>query len=196
MQTLTRLLSRVARAAATTVAITTVLAAATSAHAQAAAPVDAEKQKLIDHVLALWHPENAVVMAVQRPAAEAMEKSRIAMQQAHMTPDKLDKNMKDIAVDVQKYIDTASPMAKASAQKSITSSVVPLLAQNFSNDELRQLITMLESPVKGKFEKLIPQIDQALGKKVQEDVGPEINKDIQAMTQAVGTKLRVAVSAP
>jgi hypothetical protein len=171
------------------------LATASLAHAQASAPVDAEKQKLIDQVLTLFHPENAIIMMVQRPANDAMEKSHIALQQAHLPADKIDKAMKDISVDVQKYVDTATPVAAASARKNVAPTVAPLLAQNFSVDELRQLIAMLQSPVKSKFEKLVPEMDAAIGKKVQADVGAEVNKDIGTMTQAVGTKLRIAVTA-
>ena len=178
-------------------AVVAALAFSSLAHAQASAPapIDAEKQKLIDHILTLWHPENGVVLAVQRPASETMEKAHIALQQSHMPADKVDKNMKDVSIDVQKYIDTATPIATASAKKHMATSVVPLLAQNFTNDELKQLIALLESPVKAKFEKLVPLVNTTLGKQVQDDVGPTINKDIDAMTQAVGTKLRIAVTA-
>lgn len=187
-----RTLSRAAAAVALTLAA--VAHAQSGATASAPVAIDGDKQKLIDRVLALWHPENLVVMAVQRPAAETMERSRAVLQQAHLPADKLDKAMKDIATDVQKYVDAAAPLASASAKKNVSASIVPLLAQNFSNDELRQLIAMLESPVKNKFEKLIPQFDNALGKRVQDDAGAEINKDIAAMTQAVGAKLRAATA--
>ncbi|HYP31592.1 MAG TPA: DUF2059 domain-containing protein [Burkholderiaceae bacterium] len=175
-------------------AIATLLGTASLAHAQAT-PVDADKQKLIDQILTLWHPENTVVMAAQRPATEAMEKSKIALQQARLPQAKQDAAMKDITVDVQKYVDTATPLVTSSAKKNMQTTVVPLLAQNFSVDELKQLLALLQSPVKAKFEKLIPQADQAIGRKVQDEVGPEINKNIQTMTQAVGTKLRIAVTA-
>jgi len=176
-------------------ALAALLACASLAHAQSAPAVDADKQKLIDQILTLWHPENTVVIAVQRPAAEAMEKSRIALQQARLPQPKVDAAMKDIATDVQKYVDTVTPLASSSAKKSLSTTVAPLLAQNFSVDELKQLLALLQSPVKSKFEKLIPQADQAVGRKVQDEAGPEINKNIQTMTQSVGTKLRIAVTA-
>jgi len=187
MQAFRRTLSRVACAAA--------LAVTCAAHAQTAAPaIDAEKQKLIDRILTLWHPETIAIVMVQRPATDAMEKSSIALQTAHVPKDRFDKTLKDISGDVQKYIDTATPVAQASAKKNVGPAVGPVLAQNFTADELRQLVAMLESPVKAKFEKLSPQMEHAVADKVQADIGPEINKDINAMTQAVGTKLRVAAT--
>ncbi len=163
------------------------------AHAQDAAH-DAEKQKLIDRILVLFHPENDVLMAVQRPGTETMQKSAIALQTAHVPKERIDKTMKDIATDVQKYIDTATPVAVASAKKNVGPTVGPMFAQNFTVDELRQILAMLESPVKVKFDKLLPQMEQAVGQKVQAEVGPQINRDIQVMNESAGTKLRVAAT--
>ena len=155
---------------------------------------DAEKQKLIDRILVLFHPENDVLQAVQAPGVKAMQQSSVALQTAQVPQERKDKTMKDIGADVQKYIDTTMPVAVASARKFTEPAVAPLLAQNFTTEELRQVVAMLESPVKAKFEKLVPQMESAVGQKVQADIGPQVNKNIQAMTEAVGTKLRVAVT--
>ena len=176
-------------------ALTALIGAASVAHAQAAPAIDAEKQKLIDQVIAIWHPENSVLLAAQRPAAQAMEQSRIALQQKQLPQPKLEAALKDIAVDAQKYVDTINPLIATSARKAMPSTVVPLLAQTFTTDELKQLLALLQSPVKSKFEKILPQADQALGKKVQDDIGAEINKDIQTMNQSAGLKLRAAATA-
>ncbi|MCK9687243.1 hypothetical protein [Scleromatobacter humisilvae] len=177
-------------------AVVLTIGALSAAHAQTAAlpAPDPEKQKLIDRILAKVHPENGVLQATQRPAVEAMQKSMIALQTAHVTKERLDKTMKDISVDVQKYVDTATPIVTASAKKYTNQTVGPILAQNLSVDELRQLATFLESPAHEKFDKLVPQLETAIGQKVQADVAAEIDKDIKAMTEAVGTKLRIAAT--
>ena len=183
-------------------AVAAALSVACAAHAQtkAAAPAnlpapDAEKQKAIDRILANVHPENGVIQALQRPAVEAMQKSMIAMQTQHVPKERMDKAMKDIAADVQHYVEISTPVVTASAKKLTNQTVGPLLAQNFSADELRQLAAIFESPVKAKFDKLIPQLEVAVGDKVTADVGPAINKNIQALTESVGTKLRIATTA-
>jgi len=183
-------------------AVAAALSVAGAAHAQtkAAAPAnlpapDAEKQKAIDRILANVHPENGVIQALQRPAIEAMQKSMIAMQTQHVPKERMDKAMKDIAADVQHYVEISTPVVTASAKKLTNQTVGPLLAQNFSADELRQLAAIFESPVKAKFDKLIPQLEIAVGDKVTADVGPAINKNIQALTESVGTKLRIATTA-
>jgi len=68
--------------------------------------------------------------------------------------------------------------------------------QNFSDDELRQLIALLESPLKKKFEQLVPQFERAFGEKVAAESRAAIDPKLQAMTQAVGLKLRAASIAP
>jgi len=183
-------------------ALAAALSVACAAHAQtkAAAPAnlpapDAEKQKAIDRILANVHPENGVINALQRPAIEAMQKSMIAMQTQHVPKERMDKAMKEIAADVQHYVEISTPVVTASARKLTNQAVGPILAQNFSADELRQLAAIYESPVKAKFDKLIPQLEAAVGDKVTAEVAPAINKNIQALTESVGTKLRIATTA-
>ncbi len=187
-------------------AVVLTLGALSAAHAQAAAAKpaapaaalpapDPEKQKLIDRILAKVHPENGILQAVQRPAVDAMQKSMIAMQTAHVPKERMDKTMKEIGVEVQKYVDTATPIVTASARKYTNQTVGPILAQNLSTDELRQLAVYFESSAHEKFDKLVPQLETTIGQKVQADVSAEIDKDIQAMTESVGTKLRIAATA-
>jgi len=103
--------------------------------------------------------------------------------------------MKEIAADVQHYVEISTPVVTASARKVTNQTVGPILAQNFTADELRQLAAIFESPVKARFDKLIPQLETAVGDKVTADVAPAINKNIQALTESVGTKLRIATTA-
>lgn len=169
------------------------LAAAGTAAAQSAPGT--EKQKLVDKVLALWHLEDTAVVMVQRPAAEAMQQARIALQ-GRVSAAKQEATLHEITADLQKYVDEATPIAKAAALRIKAPTVGPLLAQNFSEEELRQLIALLESPVKKKFEQLLPQFERSFGEKVAADCRPAIDPKLHAMTEAVGLKLRAASMAP
>ena len=175
------------------------LAATFAAHAQGAAPAalpapDAEKQKVIDRILAVFHPENGILQLVQRQGLDAMQQSNIALTTAHVSAEHKEKAMKDIGTDVQKYIDTTMPVAIASAKKNTNAAVGPILAQNFTAEELRQIAALLESPLKQKFEKLVPQMETAVAQKVQADISPQVNANVKTMTEAVGTKLRIAAT--
>jgi hypothetical protein len=199
MNALLRTLSPLALAAALALSPAVHAAAPASAPAAAAAtapavPIDAEKQKQIDRILAVVHPENGVLQAVQEQGVKAMQQSSIALQTNQVPQDRKEKALKDIQVDVQKYIDTTMPVAIASARKNTATMSAPILAANFSTDELRQLATMLESPLREKLEKVLPQMQNAVGQKVSNDIGPTVNKNVQTMTEAVSGKLRVAVT--
>ncbi|MEJ6007312.1 DUF2059 domain-containing protein [Paucibacter sp. AS339] len=169
-------------------------AAPASSPSNAAASQD-KRQALVDKLLSLWRVEDVAVVMVQRPATSAMEQARIALQ-GRVSVEKRDRTMKDISTDVQTYVDEATPIARASAQRLVKPTLSPLLLAQFNDDELRQIIALLESPVKKKFEKLVPELERTLGEKVADDSGAAINPKLQTMTQAVGLKLRAASIAP
>jgi hypothetical protein len=171
-------------------ALAAALLAAPAVHAQA---VDPAKQKLVDELLGEIHPEAAVVATAQMPAAKALEQSRIALQTNHVPKDKADKTLADIGADAQKYVDAVTPLANASAKKNVGAAGA-LIAQNFSNDELKELIAIYKSNAKARFEKMAPQIESAIGQKVEADVGPQITRNIKTLTESVGLKLRAAVT--
>ena len=154
-----------------------------------------KRQALVDKLLSLWRVEDVAVVMVQRPAASAMEQARIALQ-GRVSVEKRERTLKDISSDVQTYVDQATPIARDSAQRLVRPTLSPLLLAQFSDEELGQIIALLESPVKKKFEKLVPELERALGEKVAEDSGAAINPKLQTMTQAVGLKLRAASIAP
>ncbi|MCV2358102.1 DUF2059 domain-containing protein [Paucibacter sp. TC2R-5] len=170
------------------------LCSAVQAQTQTLASADS-RQALVDKLLSLWHVDDVAVVMVQRPAASAMEQARIALQ-GRVSADKRDRTLKDISSDVQTYVDEATPLARQSAQRLLKPTLSPVLLQQFTDEELRQIIALLESPVKKKFEKLAPELERSLGEKVAEDSGPAINPKLQTMTQAVGLKLRAASIAP
>lgn len=164
-------------------------AAVYPAHAQ---NNDAGKQMLVQRVLALWHIEDAAVAMAQRPATEAMLQAR-AVLQGRVSPQKQEATLKDIVVDVQKYINEATPLVRAEALRLKGPTLGPLLMQNFSEEELRYLITLFESPVKKKFESLAPQFERALGEKVADSSRGVIDPKIQALSRDIGAKMRAAM---
>ena len=82
----------------------------------------------------------------------------------------------------------------ASAKKFTNQVVGPILAQNMSADELRTVAAYLESPAREKFDKLVPQLESAVAQKVQPDVAAQMDKEIHALEEAVGTKIRIAAT--
>lgn len=152
---------------------------------------EAVRQKLAEKLVTLWQPESVAVVMVQRPATDAFQQARIALQ-GRVSAERRDVVLKDIAKDVQKYVDEATPIARESAKKDVAFTVIPMLVKNFSESELKELISILESPVKKKFEQMVPQMERALGERVAADNRDVIDPKLKEMTKEVGLKLRAA----
>lgn len=151
------------------------------------------KQELVNRVLQLWHPESIGESMLQAPVGDAVQQAR-AVLQGRVSPDKRDAAMKEIVADARKFMDDNKPLAQASAQKLVGSTVAPMLAERFSEDELRQIITILESPVKKKFESMVPELQKKLGESVASDTRAVIDPRLQELQQRIGMRLRSAVT--
>ncbi|WP_377703636.1 DUF2059 domain-containing protein [Pseudoduganella sp. UC29_71] len=161
--------------------------------ALAAAPIPPAKQALIDKMLSLWHMDSIGQSMLQAPVTDAVAQAR-AMLQGRASAERRDAAMTEIVGEAQKFMDDATPTVRASAQKLIPSKVAPLLAERFTEDELRQMVAILESPVKQKFEKMLPELQKSLGEGVAADTGPVINPKLQDLKQRIGMRLRSAVT--
>lgn len=172
-----------------TISAIVVLATAASI-AQAA---QASKQELVQQVLQLWQIDAVGQAMLQEPVAEAVAQARVVLQ-GRVPPERQDAAMRDIAADAKKFLDETAPVVRSSTQKLIPSTVAPLLAERFSEDELRQIVAILESPVKRKFEALVPEMQKALGEKLASDTRPLIDPRLQDLRQRIGLRLRTAVA--
>lgn len=187
--------------AAATVALTgtasgqtaTAATAPAAASAPVAATVSPEKQKLIDHVEQLMHVETVGYMMLQKPVEESLRQSR-SLLQGRVSAETQDAAMKDINGYAKKFLLDTKPVIEASVKKLIPTTVTPMLAKNFTEDELRQIIAILESPVKAKFESLAPDMEKSLGEKIAADAGSTINPKMTELTQQIGLRMRTAVN--
>lgn len=164
-----------------------------SAVAQAAVPAAKSKAELVARVLELWRAEDIAALMVQQPALEAVQQARVALHN-RVPSDKRDAAMKDIAGEAKKFVDEVTPTVRAAASKQAPLTAGKLLSERFSEDELRQLIALLESPVRKKFDEINPELRRSLGEKVAAETRPVVDPKIQAMNQAVGERLRKAVT--
>ncbi|KQZ39593.1 hypothetical protein [Duganella sp. Root1480D1] len=158
-----------------------------------AAPVPAAKQELVNRVLQLWHPESIGESMLQAPVGDAVQQAR-AVLQGRVSPEKRDAALKEIVADARQFMDQNKPLAQASAQKLVGTTVAPLLAERFTDDELRQIITILESPVKKKFEAMVPELQKKLGEGVAADTRAVMDPKLQELQQRIGMRLRSAVT--
>ncbi|MRW91281.1 DUF2059 domain-containing protein [Duganella sp. FT80W] len=161
--------------------------------AHAAAPIPPAKQALVDQVLKLWNIDSIGQSMLQVPVADAVQQAR-AMLQGRAAPEKRDAAMNDIVGDAKQFMADTTPITRASADKLIPSTIAPLLAERYTEDELKQLIAILESPVKKKFEAMLPEMQKTLGEGVAADTRAVIDPKLQGLKEKIGLRLRAAVT--
>jgi hypothetical protein len=170
------------------------IAATLSAAAMAqSAPIPAEKQALVKRVLAKMPMENVGLAMLQTPAAEAVRQAR-AVLQGRATPDKQEAALKDITAEATKFLEEEAPLVRASTKQVVDSTIAPMLAQRFSVEELAQLAAILESPVKAKFESMVPDIQKTLGEAVAKANQAQVNPKLTELQNKIGLRLRAAVA--
>jgi len=113
------------------------------------------KQALVDKLLELQRPgiEQSAQALALRPALQMEQLVKVALQ-TRVPPDKRDAVAKAVEADLKKYADEVVPLMRQRAVKLAPATVGLLLAEKFSEDELRQLIAIIESPVNRKFHQL------------------------------------------
>lgn len=153
----------------------------------------APKQELVNRVLKLWHVESIGESMLQLPVGNAVQQARV-MLQGRAAPEKREAAMKEIAEDARKFMDDNRAVTRASAEKLIPSTIAPLLAERFTEEELKQIIVILESPVKAKFEAMVPELQKKLGEGVAADTRSVIDPKLQDLQQRIGMRLRSAVT--
>jgi hypothetical protein len=157
------------------------------------AQVSPEKQALVQRVLAKMPMENVGLAMLQKPIAEAVVQAR-AVLQGRVAPDKQEAVLKEISLEAEKVFNEEAPLVRASTRAAVDSAVAPLLAQRFTDDELKQLAAILESPVKAKFEALAPEIQKTLGQSVAKASQARVNARLTELQNKIGLRLRSAVT--
>lgn len=180
---------------------TTLALASTAAFAQTAAPAAAAatspaEKELIARLLKLQQPgiEALARQLVEQPAVQLLNQAGMAMQ-ARVPPDKRETLAKEIDADVQKYVAEAVPLARERAVRLAPGTVGKLLEDRFTEDELRQIVTTLESPVYAKYMQLSGDMQKALLERLVAETRPTIEPKIKALEASLGKRLTASAPA-
>ncbi|TDP88420.1 hypothetical protein EV672_101569 [Aquabacterium commune] len=96
-------------------------------------------------------------------------------------PEKREATGQQIDAELQKYQETATPVVKASAAKVGPAAVASVLEDKFTEEELKQLGVMLDSPVLKKYQSVIPELQKTLIDKVSADARSQVDPKLQAL---------------
>lgn len=173
------------------IAVTVLIAASAANAATADAAIAPAKKELVQKVLQLWQVDALGESMLERPVAEAVEQARVVLQ-GRVPPDKRDAAMKDITTEAKKFLDANTPLVRDNTRKIVPSTVEPMLAEKFSEDELRQIVAIFESPVKRKFEAMVPDMQKVLGEKLAAETRSQIDPKLEDLRQRIASRLRAA----
>ena len=186
-------------------ALAVVAHAAQTAHAQstASAPAAAAssvstpaKKELVQKVLQLQQGalETISRSVVERPVAQLAQAAGNALQ-TQVPPDKREAVGKSVDADLRKFIDESTPMLRERALKLAPSTFGAALEDKFSEDELRQLVAWLESPVNKKFQQSMPDVQAGFTQKLMAEAGPLLDPKLRALQQKLRTTFAAAAPA-
>lgn len=162
----------------------------------AAQPSSPEKKQLVAQILKLQQGGIEVLARgiAERPAAQLIQQAGLALQR--LPVESREAVARDIEADARKYAEEAVPIVRNRALQLAPTTVGPILESNFSEDELRQLITMLESPLNKRFQSMAPEMQRALTEKLVAESRGEIEPKVRAMEQSVIKRLGGTQTAP
>jgi hypothetical protein len=92
----------------------------------------------------------------------------------------------------QKYADEAVPLLRKRAVELAPGTLGPLYEQHFNDDELKQLVTFLESPVYRKYQQLGAEMQRTLAEKLVADTRPTVEPKLRALEQQIAQRLQTA----
>src|SRR6185369_17124653 len=168
----------------------TLLACAT-AQAQSP-PSSAAKKDLVARILKVQQPgiEAMARGLVEQPAMEIMGNAGNALP-VRVAKDKQEAVGREIQTDVQKYVEDAFPFVRDRAVKLAPSTIGPVLEEKFTEDELKQIVSIMESPVYTKFQRMGDEMQKILVDKVVADTRGTVEPKVRALEQTVAKRLGV-----
>ncbi|WP_394756667.1 hypothetical protein [Rhodoferax sp.] len=162
------------------------LALASGAQAESTAA----KKELVNKVLLLQQPaiEQEAQALVARPVMMMLQRAEMILQ-SKVAADKREAVAKQIQVDVKQFEDEVVPMVRARSVSLAPSTVGALLDEKFTEDELKQLIAIIESPVNRKYLQMGGEIQKVLLEKLFEQTKPTIEPRMMALEQSISKHL-------
>ena len=148
------------------------------------------KAALVKQFLDLQRPGiEALARALVQQASDPIAQAGSAYLQTQVPAEKRESAAKAADAELKKYFDDSYPLVRDKALQVAPTTLGPILEQNFSEEELKQLVAWISSPLAKKYQDLNPQMQTALTKKVVEDTRSSIEPKIRALDGSVAKAL-------
>lgn len=155
-------------------------------------PSSPAKKELVLKILQLQQAEIEGVARsiVERPAAQMMQEAGLAMQR-QVAPDKREAMGRAIEAEVKKYVDESYPLVRERAIRLAPSTLGAAIEEKFNEEELKQVVAWLESPVNRKFQQLAPARNAFVQKVLAESIAA-----VDPKVGALDARIRVILGVP
>jgi len=172
--------------------LVSLLALASTVHAESTA----SKKELVTKILQLQQAgiEQAGQALAEQPAAQMMPQVRAALQ-TQVAADKRDAVAKDIQADLKKYADETVPFVREKAVKVAPSTIGVMLDEKFTEDELKQLVAIIESPVNRKFIQMSGDMQKALVEKLVTETRSVVEPKVVQLEKSISKRLGLPAAA-
>jgi uncharacterized protein len=155
------------------------------------------KAALVKQFLDLQRPGvEALARALVQQASDPIAQAGSGYLQTQVPAEKREAAAKAADAELKKYFDDAYPIVRDKAVQAAPVTLGPILEQNFNEEELRQLVSWISSPLAKKYQDLNPQMQTALTKKVVEDTRASIEPKIRTLDANVAKALGAPTQAP
>lgn len=143
------------------------------------------KKELVNKLLQLQQPgiETIARQLAEQPAAQMMQQAGQALQ--GIPESKRETTGKAIESEVRKYVNEAVPLVQQRAVKLAPTVTGPMLEEQFSEDELKQLVAWFESPVNKKYSQAVPGLNEALVRKLIDEAKPAVDPKLETLETSV-----------
>ena len=177
-----------------TIVLSSVLVAVGLAQAQTASPASPAspaKKELVAKVLKLQQPgiEAMARQLVEQPARQMLQQAGPVLQR--LPAERREAVARDIEADVRKYFEESAPIVASRAVALAPSTIGVLLEERMTEDELREVISILESPANRKFQGLAADMQRAIGEKLIAETRGNIELKVRALDQVVARRLGI-----
>jgi len=142
---------------------------------------------------------------LQRPGIESLARGLVEQSSAPLAQagsqylatkvpaDKREAAAKAADVELKRYFDDVYPMVRDKAMQVAPAALAPLLDQSFTEDELRQLLAWISSPLAKKYQELNPKMQEALTEKVVLETRTAVEPKLRALDTSVANALGAPV---
>ena len=149
------------------------------------------KAALVKQFIQLQRPEvEAIARSLVEQSSAPIAQAGTQYLQTQVPPEKRADAAKAADAVLKNYFDSAYPIVRDKAVQIAPAALGPILQQNFSEDELRQLVAWINSPLAKKYADVTPKMQKALGEmlvaQTRGTIEPKLNQVGPAVAKALG----------